>query len=351
MDASPYIELLQKLIRLFSPSGSEDKTADTIADFFTKKNIPFERFHNNIIAKNKFYNEELPLLILNSHHDTVQIGGGWQQDPLGGEVLNGRLYGRGSNDAGGALVGLIAAFCHFYEKEIPFNLMIIASGEEENFGPKGVSSVLRKYQLHPNCAIIGEPTNLEVGIAEKGLIVIDAVAEGESVHAAREGGINALYRAVEDIRWIRNYKWPKVSEILGPVKTTVTQINSGTQHNVIPDRCSYVIDCRINENFSLHEVLSILDEGTHALLTPRSLKWKPSGISPGHNLVKKAKELDWTCFGSPTLSDQVHFLCPSIKMGPGDSQRSHTADEFIGIEEIEEGIQKYIALLDGLKLV
>jgi len=345
-----YIELLQSLIRTLSLSGSEQGTGDILASFFNEKGIAIERLHNNIIARNKYYQEGLPLLILNSHHDTVKIGDGWLTDPLGAQLEGDFLYGRGSNDAGGSLVSLIAAFCHYYDARLPYNLILIASGEEENFGPNGVSSVLKDIDVTPDLAIIGEPTEMHLGVAEKGLIVIDATTTGISGHAARSTGTNALYLAIEDISKIRNYNWVKVSSVLGTTKTTVTQISSGSQHNVIPDRCTYVIDCRVNEHYTLEEVLDQLNDETHAQLTPRSLRWHPSGINLDHVIVQKAKSLNRDCFGSPTLSDQVHFTCPSVKMGPGMSERSHTADEYIKVSEIEEGIRIYIDLLDGLDI-
>lgn len=345
-----YISLLQSLIRILSLSGQEMETAALIQDFFNKKNIPTERSNNNIIAKNYFFKKDLPTIILNSHHDTVKIGNGWTKDPLGAEIIGGRLYGRGSNDAGGALVSLIATFCHFYDAPLPYNLMIIASGEEENFGSKGVSEVLHSLDFEPTLGIIGEPTQMQLAVAEKGLIVIDGVVKGISGHAARDVGVNALYIANEDISWIKNYSWEKVSEVLGPTKTTVTQINSGSQHNVIPDQCTYVVDCRINEQYTLQEVLSLLQENTKAVLTPRSLKWHPSGINLNHPIVTKGTASGLSYFGSPTLSDQVHFGCPTVKIGPGKSERSHTPDEFIFVDEIKEGINIYIDLLEGLKI-
>lgn len=350
METAAYIDLLKSLVSIQSYSGEEDQTADVIQTFLNNKGIHTERKYNNIIARNKTFDESLPTIVLNSHHDTVKIGEGWSYDPLGAKEENGIIYGRGTNDAGGPLVGLIAAFCYYYGKNIPFNLLLIASGEEENFGPHGVSSVLKELPHKVDLGIIGEPTEMMLGIAEKGLIVIDGVAEGRSGHAARDTGINALYKATEDIEWIKNYNWKKKSEVLGSTKTTVTQITSGSQHNVVPDKCTYVIDCRVNEKYTLGEVMDILNKGTHAQLTPRSLKWHPSGIDKAHPIVKKGQDIGRGIFGSPTLSDQVHFTCPTIKIGPGQSERSHTIDEYILRSEIEEGIGIYIELLDNLNL-
>lgn len=350
MNFSNYISLLQSLIKTLSLSGEEHKTGDLIQQFLTSRNITTERLHNNIIAKNYHFAEDLPTIILNSHHDTVKIGNGWTKDPLGGVVEEGKLFGRGSNDAGGALVSLIATFCHFYKETLPFNLLLIASGEEENFGSQGVSSVLETIELAPFLGIIGEPTEMQLAVAEKGLIVIDGLAKGISGHAARDVGQNALYMANDDIAWIKNYVWDRKSDVLGSTKTTVTQINGGSQHNVIPDQCSYVIDCRVNERYSLQEVLDILQENTKAILRPRSLKWHPSGIDLDHPIIRQGLAQGLTYFGSPTLSDQVHFKCPTIKIGPGKSERSHTPDEFIYVDEVKQGIKIYIDLLEGLKM-
>lgn len=344
------ISLLRDLIQVASLSGQEEKTADIIASFLARRGIACQRIHHNIIAKSIHWSEEQPVVVLNSHHDTVKIGEGWTYDPLGAEVVDGKLYGRGSNDAGGALVSLIGAFVELFDKGLPYNLMLIASGEEENFGPHGVSSVLKNLDRAPDLAIVGEPTQMQIGIAEKGLIVIDAVTEGRSGHAARDNGVNALYKATEDIEFIKQLVWAKISDHLGTTKTTVTQISSGTQHNVIPDQCSYVIDCRVNEKYTLQEVVDILDVGTHAKLTPRSLKWHPSGIDKNHPVVMSGLKIGRPLIGSPTLSDQVHFSCPSIKIGPGKSERSHTTDEFIYLDEIREGIEIYLALLRDLQL-
>lgn len=342
--------LLQSLIGIQSYSGEEDKTADIIAAFLNQRGIQTQRLHNNIYCYNKHYNPTLPTIVLNSHHDTVKIGEGWTQDPLGGVIINDHIYGRGSNDAGGALVSLIVTFVHFYNQKLNYNLLLIASGEEENFGNNGVSAVLSQLESKPALGIIGEPTEMQLGVAEKGLIVIDANTQGVAGHAARDTGTNALYLATEDINKIATHDWKKVSSVLGRTKTTVTQINAGTQHNVIPDKCSYVIDCRVNEHYTLQEVVDDLNAITHAELRPRSLKWHPSGIQLDHAIVKKATSIGRTSFGSPTLSDQVHFQCPTVKIGPGVSERSHTIDEYLLTSELEEGIKIYIQLLTDLTI-
>ena len=347
--AQKSIELLQDLIKIQSYSGEEAGTGDIIQDFLKNEGVDTQRIHNNIIARSKFFDPKQKTIILNSHHDTVKVGQGWTKDPLGAEISEGKLFGRGSNDAGGCLVALIATFCHFYDMVLGFNLMLIASGEEENFGPQGVSSVLQELEIQPDLGIIGEPTEMHLAIAEKGLIVIDGLSQGVAGHAARDIGENALYLAMEDILWIKNQNWDQQSEVLGKTKTTVTQVTAGSQHNVIPDHCKFVIDCRVNEHYTLAEVLEILQSGTKSQLTPRSLRWHPSGIDKEHAIVRKGVDLRRNIFGSPTLSDQVHFKCPTVKIGPGRSERSHTADEYIYLSEIEEGIEIYISLLKDLK--
>ncbi len=344
------ISLLRSMIQVQTFSGEEGPTADLIINYLQSKSIATERLHNNVIAKNLNWDNHKPTIVLNSHHDTVKINNGWTKDPFGAAIEGDKLYGRGSNDAGAALVSLMATFIYYYQGDLPYNLMLIASGEEENFGPNGVSAVLKNLDFEPALGIIGEPTEMQLAIAEKGLIVIDGTTTGKAGHAARDTGVNALYLATEDINWIKNHEWSNVSPVLGPVKSTVTQIESGSQHNVVPDTCKYVIDCRVNEYYTLQGVLDILDQNTHATLKPRSLRWHPSGIDPDHPIVIKGKQIGRTTFGSPTLSDQVHFICPTVKVGPGQSERSHTADEFIKLSEIEEGIKGYIELLKGLQL-
>ena len=348
--AQDAISLLSDLIKIESFSGNEKKTGDIIEQFLSNHGIVKERIHNNIIAKNLQYQNNKPTIILNSHHDTVKINNGWTKDPFGAEIIDGKLYGRGSNDAGGCLVSLIALFRYYYDRPLDFNIMLIASGEEENFGINGVSSVLSTLNFEPALGLIGEPTEMHLGIAEKGLIVIDAITKGTAGHAARDTGINALYLANEDILAIRDHNWELVSEVLGKSKSTVTQIESGSQHNVIPDSCQYVIDCRVNERYTLQEFVDTLDSITHAELKPRSLRWHPSGIDKNHPIVREGIKIGRSIFGSPTLSDQVHFTCPTVKIGPGRSERSHTADEFIFLSEIKEGINIYIELLKNLKM-
>ncbi len=342
------IELLKNLIQTPSFSKEEDGTAAHIISYFEANGLPYTRQGNNIIGRNKRFDSNKKTIILNSHHDTVKVVDGWKYDPFGAEIEDGTLYGLGSNDAGGCLVSLIATFTHFYDKELPFNLMIIASAEEENFGKDGVSSVLANLDFEPWLGIIGEPTEMQMAVSEKGLIVIDGIAKGESGHVAYQRGINAIYTAMKDIQWISGYSFSKVSDTLGEVMMSATQIEGGLQHNVIPDSCKFVVDVRVNDCYSLKEVAEIINDQCESDMVPRSLRWHPSSIEIDHPIVKSGLKLGLTYYGSSTMSDQVHFQCPTMKIGPGDSLRSHTANEYIKLEEIEKGILTYISLIEGL---
>ena len=343
------IALLKSLIKTPSFSKEEDKTADLIEQFLQKKNIKTQRLHNNIIAKNKQFNKRKKTLVLNSHHDTVKVNEGWTFEPFSAAEIDGKIIGLGSNDAGGALIALIAAFIHFHDKKLDYNLVLIASGEEENGGANGVKSVLQKLDFPIALTIVGEPTEMQPAIAEKGLLVIDAEATGEAGHAARPNGKNAIDIAVSDIQKINDFNFSKVSPNLGAVVKSVTQIEAGYRHNVIPDACRFVIDVRVNECYTLEEVFASLQGICQSKLTARSFRNRPSGIDIGHSLVQKAVDLGLQPFGSPTLSDQVNFKNDSLKIGPGKSERSHQANEFIYVSEIEEGIDIYVDLLAGLK--
>lgn len=350
VDSKDIIELLRALIRTESFSGDESRTAEILSSFIGDLGIPFRQIGNNIICHGKKKEKDLPTIVLNSHHDTVKVVDGWTRNPFGAEIDGDQLFGLGSNDAGASLVCLLGAFVSLYETDQEYNLVYIASAEEENSGSGGVSLVLPQLDQAPAVGIIGEPTGMHLAVAEKGLIVVDGVTKGVSGHAARDTGTNAIYLAMEDIQWLNSYTFPKVSEVLGPVKQTVTQIEAGYQHNVVPDKCHYVIDIRVNEHYRNEEIIDFFRKHVHADLKPRSLKWQASGIVREHPLVQQGLRLGRNTFGSPTLSDQVHFSCPTLKIGPGESERSHTADEFIRISEIKEGIQLYTQLLDGLKL-
>ncbi|MFK7937118.1 MAG: M20 family metallo-hydrolase [Saprospiraceae bacterium] len=345
VDARPYIQLLQQLISTQSFSREEEGTAQVLADFFAKNDISVERKGNNVWAKNLYFNESRPTVLLNSHHDTVKPVAGWQRDPFSPDIENGVLYGLGSNDAGASLVSLIATFVHFYEKEnLPFNLIIAATAEEEISGKNGIASILEDLgKIH--VGIVGEPTQMRMAIAEKGLMVVDGIAHGKAGHAAREEGINSIYIAIQDIEWIKNYDFTKVSSVLGKTKMTVTQVNAGTQHNVVPDACKFVIDVRTNEEYSNQEVFEILKANLQSEVKARSFRLNSSKIGLEHPLVKYGLEMKRAYYGSPTLSDQALMPFTTLKMGVGKSERSHTADEFILISEIEEGIEIYINLL------
>jgi len=341
--------LLGQLIACPSLSREEKGTATIIEDFFKSKSIPTKRLHNNVWASNLLFDPNKPSILLNSHHDTVKANASWTLDPFSATEVDGKLMGLGSNDAGASLVCLISTFCHFYEAKLPFNLVIAATGEEEISGANGIESLLNSSEFPKiSWAIIGEPTDCQLAIAEKGLMVIDAVCKGKSGHAAREEGINAIYLAIEDISKIHAFRFPKISDLLGPVKTTVTVINAGKQHNVIPEICEFSIDCRVNECYTLEEVLDTLQKLVKAELKPRSLRLKPSKIDSDHPIVQAAKKLGIQTFGSPTLSDQALLHCPSVKIGPGHSGRSHTADEYILLDELKQGIQTYQTLIKQL---
>ena len=342
--------LLERLIATSSFSKQEGDTAALISRFLERMGIHFQRENNNVWARNKYFSPEKPTLLLNSHHDTVKPGNTWTKDPFAPTREGNRLYGLGSNDAGGPLISLIVSFLHFYsEKSLPVNLILAATGEEEISGPKGIASLLPTLGVI-DMGIVGEPTQLHMAVAEKGLMVLDCLATGKTGHAARNEGKNAIYQAMEDIRWFQSYAFPNESEWLGPVKMTVTQIEAGTQHNVVPDRCEFVVDVRTIDRYSNAETLSIIQQHISAEVSPRSLRLNPSGISLEHPLAQSGLRLGLPCFGSPTLSDQALLPFPTIKLGPGDSARSHTPDEFIEIPEIEQGIHTYVKLLAGLSL-
>ncbi len=332
------LELLYQMISTPSFSGNEEKTAQLIGNTLKLYNIPIKRFKNNIISVNKYFNESKPTILLNSHHDTVKPNKGYTRDPFKPEISDGKLYGLGSNDAGGPLVSLLSSFIFFYNKKnLNYNLLFAATAEEESSGPNGLNSILQEFPPI-DFAVVGEPTGMQMAIAEKGLLVIDAYAPGKAGHAAHENTENAIYTAIEDIEYIKNYHFNKVSDFLGPVKMTVTQINAGEQHNVVPASCHFVIDIRVNENYTNHEIFDHLNQNTKSQLKARSFNLKPSFISESHPFVMAGKKWGRKTYGSPTLSDQSVLSCPSLKIGPGDSKRSHNADEYIGLDELEEGI-------------
>lgn len=339
-------ELLKQLISIPSFSKEEDETAKILQQFFKNQGIPTERHHNNIWATNKFWDEDKPTILLNSHHDTVKPNSGYTKKPFSPLVENGQLFGLGSNDAGGPLVSLIATFVHFYNKKnLNYNLVLAASAEEEISGDNGIISILDKIP-EIDCAIVGEPTQMQMAVAEKGLMVLDCVTNGVSGHAARDIGENAIYKAMKDIEWFRNYKYPKKSKTLGTVKMTVTKVHAGNKHNLIPETCDFTVDVRSTEAYSNTEILEIINNHVEANIQARSTRLNPSFIPPDHPIVVAGSKLGLEQYGSPTLSDQALLSVPSLKIGPGKSARSHTADEFIRLDEIEEGIKTYIKLLE-----
>ena len=341
------IELLKKLIETASFSSEEDKTALLIEAWFAENEIPFERNNNNIWAYNLHFDKSKPTLLLNSHHDTVNPNQGYTINPFAAIVEGDKLYGLGSNDAGGCLVSLIATFTHLYKAEnLSHNIVMVVSAEEESSGQNGLNSVL-KFLPNLDCAIVGEPTQMQLAIAEKGLVVLDIQVLGTASHAAHLNLDNPIMKTIGILEWFKNYQFDKISEILGPVKATVTQINAGKQHNVVPSECNLVVDIRVNEKYTNQEIVDIINQNIDAVVKPRSLNLKSSSIPQNHGLVLAGIALGRTTYGSPTLSDQSVLGCQSLKLGPGNSLRSHTSNEYIYISEIEEGIVIYIEILNA----
>jgi acetylornithine deacetylase len=342
------IELLQHLIATPSFSGEEDKTALLIQNYLAKKGVDFEISDYNISAKNKYFDPAKPTILLNSHHDTVKPNKAYNRDPFYAEIEDGKLFGLGSNDAGGCLVALIATFVHFYnQKDLKYNLLLLAVAEEESSGDLGIRSMVSKLPKI-DFAIVGEPTLLHLAIAEKGLLVLDCYAHGKAGHAAHSLGDNSIYKAMEAIKWFETYKFSDVSDTLGEVKMTVTQIDAGEQHNVVPSTCHFVVDIRVTDKYSNQEVLNVVKNHVSVEVNERSLRLNSSSIPKEHEIVQAGIRLGREVYGSPTLSDQSNLSCPSLKLGPGDSLRSHTADEFIFVEEINAGIDLYIKLLEEI---
>lgn len=338
------IGLLTQLIQTPSFSREEAGTADIIAAFLTQASISTQRQGNNVWATSRHFDPEKPTILLNSHHDTVKPGVAWTYPPFSAVLEGDRLTGLGSNDAGASAVSLLAVFRYFYAQPTAFNLICAITAEEEVSGANGIKSILPllgKIDL----GIVGEPTGMNAAVAEKGLLVLDGIARGRTGHAARNEGENALYKALDDIHWLRTYQFPEISEMLGPVKMTVTQISAGTQHNVVPDECRYVVDVRPTECYSNEEILATVRAYVQAEITPRSTHLQSSGISSAHPIVRKAVAMGKTTYGSPTLSDQALMRFDTLKMGPGDSARSHAPDEYILLSEIRAGIADYIELL------
>jgi acetylornithine deacetylase len=341
-------DLLQQLISIPSYSREEDKTADLLERYLKGKGVETHRKKNNIWAWNKHFDQSKPTILLNSHHDTVKPNTGYTRDPFDAKIEDGKLYGLGSNDAGGCLVSLIQTFLYFYDRaDLKYNFCLAATAEEEISGINGLELIIPDLGKL-DFGIVGEPTLMQLAIAEKGLMVLDCIAHGKSGHAAREEGVNAVHKAMEDIEWFRTYRFPAESEVFGQVKMSVTVINAGSQHNVVPASCNFVVDVRVTDAYRNEEVLDIIRQHVQCDVTPRSIRLKPSKIDKNHPIVQAGIALGRTTYGSPTTSDQSLLDIHSLKVGPGDSARSHTADEFIYLNEIKEGIELYVNMLESI---
>ena len=343
------IALLQQLIAIQSFSKEETAAADFLERYIELKGYVVSRKENNIWMLSPGFDPSRPTLLLNSHIDTVKPAAGWVRNPFTPSIENGKLFGLGSNDAGASVVSMLHAFIYLTQNQQNYNLIFAASAEEEISGSNGIVSLLKELPKI-DLAIVGEPTGMNLAVAEKGLMVLDCTVYGQAGHAARNEGDNAIYKALPIIEWFKNYQFEKKSDLLGAVKTTVTQITAGTQHNVIPDKCTFVVDVRSNEMYSNQEILDEIRTAVDCDVQPRSTRLSSTASPLNHPIVHRARELNRALFGSPTLSDQSLMPFSSLKMGPGDSARSHTADEYILVNEIEEAIEIYIQLLDGLVL-
>lgn len=343
------VDLLKEMIAIPSFSREEDRVTDLLSGYLQKNKLEHNRIGNNIWVQSSGFDATKPTILLNSHIDTVKPVSGWTKEPFLPVVEDDKLYGLGSNDAGASVVSLLHAFILLNQKPQDYNLVFLASCEEEVSGKNGIEWVLNELP-RPSFAIVGEPTGMHPAVAEKGLMVLDCISYGKSGHAARNEGDNAIYRAMKDIEWFRNYNFPEVSELLGEVKMTVTMIEAGTQHNVVPDNCKFVVDVRSNELYSNQELFEIIDKHTDCEIKPRSFRLNSSKIALENPFVQRAIMIGKQPFGSPTLSDQALMPFPSVKIGPGNSARSHSADEYILLGEIREAIEYYVKLLDGLRI-
>src|SRR5690242_3808633 len=321
--------LLQQLIAIPSFSREEDKTAAAVAEFLMESGIGYYRSRNNVWSQNRFFDPSRPTILLNSHHDTVKPNPAYTRDPFDPVIEDGKLYGLGSNDAGGSLVSLLAAYRHFCNRKgMKYNLIMAATAEEEISGVNGIENILPQFP-EIDFAIVGEPTLTQLAVAEKGLLVLDCTVKGKAGHAAREEGENAIYKALDDMEWFRNYRFPEVSEMLGPVKMSVTIVEAGSQHNVVPAVCNFTVDIRVPDIYTHEEVLEVVRREVRCEVKPRSMRMRSSGIPKDHPFVQAGVKMGKELYGSPTTSDQALIPAPSVKLGPGDSARSHMADEFI----------------------
>jgi len=342
------IDLLKQIIAIPSLSGDEGLRADFLSDWLENHGHVVERYDNNLIVSSIIH-DNFPLVLLNTHMDTVKPVDGWEMDPFLPEELDGKIYGLGSNDAGASLVSLIIAFLLLSEEVRDYNLKLLISAEEENSGPKGISSVIEKVGKI-DFAVVGEPTGMDMAVCERGLLVLDGYAKGKAGHVAHHTGDNAIYKALRDIEKIRNMSFDKESEFLGKVKAEVTQIEGGYQHNTVPDKCHFVVDVRVNELYTNEEIAEYFQEKLESEIVPRSYRLRSSFINADHPIVKLGVDMGLKTFGSHTMSDQALIPAPSVKIGPGDSQRSHNADEYIETEEIKKGIDIYYKLLTNIEL-
>jgi acetylornithine deacetylase len=345
------VALLKQLIATPSFSKEEDQTATILEQFLQKKNIRPHRFLHNVWAVNQHFDPSKQTIVLNSHHDTVKPNKGYSLDPFTPIDKDGKLFGLGSNDAGGPLVSLIATFLYYANRtDLKYNLLLAATAEEEISGRNGIEALLPELG-DICCGIVGEPTQMQMAVAERGLMVLDCLSHGRAGHAAREEGENAIYKALADIEWFRNYKFPRVSDLLGPVKMSVTVIDTDNKaHNVVPAQCKFVVDVRVNELYTFEDVLEVIRAHVQCEVVPRSTRLRSTSIALDHALTMAGIALGRTYYGSPTTSDKALMPFQTLKMGPGDSARSHTADEFIYVEEIKDGIELYIKLLDQVIL-
>lgn len=341
------VELLQALIATPSTSRDEARTGDLLFAFLADHGAAPERLYNNVWARAEGFDPRRPTLLLNSHHDTVRPAASYTRDPYAPTLEEGRLYGLGSNDAGASVVSLAETFLTFRTRRLPFNLVVALSAEEECMGEHGMRALLPA--LGPiDMALVGEPTGMQAATGERGLVVLDCTAHGRSGHAARGEGINALYIAMDDIARLRTFRFERESQLLGPVGIAVTQIEAGTQHNVVPDTCRFVVDVRTTDAYSNEEVVEQLRAVLHSDVVPRSTRIRAAAVGDDHPLVRAARAVGRQTFVSPTTSDRTLMPFPSLKMGPGESARSHSADEFVLVAEIDEAITIYEQYIEQL---